>query len=63
MKNIVLGILLILFGLCFLANIRKETKQFKDRDPMGKVAHLKGYTAVILSILGGLITIIREIYK
>jgi uncharacterized membrane protein YfcA len=63
MKNIILGVFLILFGLYFFINIKKETKQFKDRDPMGKVSHLKGYTAVILSILGGIITILREIYK
>lgn len=63
MKNIILGTCLILFGLLFLVYIRKETKNFKERDPMGKVAHFKGYAAVVLSIFGGIITLIREIFK
>lgn len=63
MKDIIIGSTSIVFGFLFLLYLLKKSKLYKDRDPMGRIAKIKGYTGSFLFIVGGIIIIIREIFK
>lgn len=62
MKNIILGSVSLIFGVYFLISLWKE-KSIKEKDPMGKMAKIKGYFGAVGAIILGLTMVLREIFK
>ena len=62
MKIIILGIGSLIFGIYFFISLLKE-KSIKEKDPMGKIAKIRGYFGAIGAIILGLVMIINEIFK
>jgi hypothetical protein len=62
MKIVIIGIGSLIFGIYFLIYLLKD-KSIKEKDPMGKIAKIKGYFGAVGAIILGLAMIIKEICK
>ncbi|TDQ17447.1 hypothetical protein DFQ04_2101 [Algoriphagus boseongensis] len=58
MKFIILGLGILVFGVSFLIYLKKENS-IMEKDPMGRVAKMKGYVGAVGAILLGLSMIIK----